>query len=67
MDEIDVTQDRMDKEILLARKIYAKDVPKGVAGECIECEEESTRLINGECARCRERMKKYRAINGNPT
>jgi hypothetical protein len=29
------------------------DIPKGVAGTCRQCEEESPRLIGGRCAPCR--------------
>ena len=64
MDDLDVTQDRMDKEILLAREQYAKDIPEGKTGECVDCEELSPRLIQGRCARCRDTNKKYIKING---
>ena len=64
MDEIDITQDRMEKEILQAREAYAKDIPEGKEGECIDCEEHSFRLIRGRCAKCRDINKKYLKING---
>lgn len=62
MDEIDITQDRMDKEIAIAREFYAQDIPTGTPGECEMCEEMSPRLINGECARCRDKRKKYEGL-----
>ena len=32
----------------------AADIPKGYAGECVLCGEDSLRLVKGECAPCRD-------------
>lgn len=30
-------------------------MPKGQPGECVKCGEDSPRLVNGVCARCRDK------------
>ena len=36
------------------RKV-AGDIPKGYAGECYRCGEESLRLVDDACAPCRDK------------
>lgn len=60
MDELDMTQERID--MLLAADIAelqkkAASIPKGEPGECEKCGEDSPRLVNGVCARCRDKYK----------
>jgi hypothetical protein len=57
-DVFDQTQDRLEREQELrdlARPVEPYEPPPGVAGECERCWEESARLINGVCARCRDK------------
>ena len=65
MDEIDystaVQQSTEEKAIAAAMKA-ASEIPEGNAGECIECGEESKRIVHGKCSPCRDRESRmYRA------
>ena len=60
MDELDITQDCMDKELAMSLEFYAKDIPKGKEGECMSCGMMSPRIINGECPPCRDQREKYK-------
>lgn len=57
-DEIDfateLTQRRTEEEVRAASKA-AREMPAGEPGECDLCGEHFTRLVNGVCARCRDR------------
>lgn len=63
MNMADIAQDQQDR--LLERAIAAArgEIEPGVAGECIECGEESMRLIGGACARCRDTRDRLYAGN----
>lgn len=52
-DDIDVVNER---ELKADKAIHSirYDIPKGISGECEECEEYSPRLIDGVCAFCRD-------------
>jgi len=53
MDDADLaTQCDLLADELIHRRRY--DIPKGVAGICKDCDEQSPRLIDGCCARCRD-------------
>lgn len=58
MDDVDNAneffQEAHDKSIALIRA-QAADIPKGMAGECFQCGEESLRLVKGACAPCRDK------------
>ena len=64
-DDADRAQDCID--IVVAEGIAAtgKDIPPGVAGLCMECGYHCSRLILGECARCRDDLSKIRGILGS--
>lgn len=59
-DEIDIANDRVEEEsargVALVRMLAA-NMPAGDPGECERCGEESKRLVNGACARCRDKFK----------
>lgn len=42
----------------------AAGIPAGEPGECEECGEESPRLVERLCARCRDRIAEARRRNG---
>lgn len=54
-DDADISQERELKRDQMTHS-FRYDIPKGVAGECRECEEHSPRLINKLCARCRDML-----------
>lgn len=59
----------LDMEMLEARRIAAirhraGTIAPGVSGECDQCGEDSPRLVGGCCARCRDRLDRYRARDG---
>lgn len=56
-DDIDRTNDRVLAETSALIAAAAADIPTGQPGECDLCGEWSGRLIDGNCAPCRE---KYR-------
>lgn len=53
-DQIDMAAEISD--LFLARSIRAarQPVPVGVPGECETCFEDSSRLVGGRCAPCRD-------------
>jgi hypothetical protein len=56
-DEADLTSDRMEVEMsarLAELHRTAVSIPAGYPGECERCGEESPRLVDGVCARCRD-------------
>jgi hypothetical protein len=60
-DEADQAQERMDFELAIKLKAAGSyHLPEGVAGDCDLCGEWSGRLIDGECAPCRD---KYARVN----
>lgn len=46
-----------EDQVLKAAAAAAKNIPIGVAGECVRCGEESPRLVRGVCAPCRDKYK----------
>lgn len=54
-DEIDLAQEREHLATQDAIRRAAKDIPPGKAGDCELCGEWSGRLVNGTCARCRDK------------
>ena len=59
VDEIDHIQElTLLENEGLARGIAARAViPAGEPGECLNCGEESKRLVRGNCARCRDELR----------
>lgn len=57
MDEIDKAQDRDQLATEEAIRRASKEIPPGKAGECDLCGEWCGRLLNGTCARCRDKWK----------
>lgn len=60
---------RLEQEHL-ARSIAAarQPVPIGAPGECDNCGEDSPRLVNGHCARCRDgrtRIARFHSVMGD--
>lgn len=59
MDEVDISNDRLqhdtDRRVAEVRK--KAELDPGTPGECELCGEDSPRLINGACARCRDKYK----------
>jgi RNA polymerase-binding transcription factor DksA len=59
-DEADISQARIEileaAGVAAVREAAAK-MPAGTPGECELCGEESPRLVNGACARCRDKHK----------
>lgn len=59
-DEIDIANDELEKQYDKAQRHFREQVamiPKGEPGECYKCGEESLRLVEGACARCRDKYK----------
>jgi RNA polymerase-binding transcription factor DksA len=61
-DEVDRAE--KDAEFLMdaqVRDIHSKvtKIPAGVPGECDKCGEDSPRLVEGNCARCRDKFKLF--------
>lgn len=58
-DEIDLQSIRDAVELdaaVAAVRAKAAEIPKGVAGECEYCGEYFARIVNGHCARCRDKL-----------
>lgn len=64
MDEADKAQDDIDMLLALHVRAARGEIPVGVEGECDSCGELKPRLIDGMCARCRDRQDKMRRLNG---
>ena len=56
-DVVDQAQERQEQIEALALNKPRYELPKGLAGECKKCGEESPRLIGGACAPCRDKFK----------
>lgn len=57
-DELDITStniEMMEAAAIAGIREQAAKIEKGVAGECIHCEEHSARLVRGSCAPCRDK------------
>ena len=59
-DEVDKTEERarllLEAEVAAVQRLAA-NIPKGEPGECALCGEETTRLVHGNCAPCRDKYK----------
>lgn len=66
-DIIDIANDyaaiEAESSLAMVRRAAAA-IPAGEPGECEECGEESPRLVERLCARCRERIAEARRRNG---
>lgn len=66
-DIIDIANDyaaiEAESSLAMVRRAAAA-MPAGEPGECEECSEESPRLVERLCARCRERIAEARRRNG---
>lgn len=60
MDEVDTANKLIEtlaeKDVAFIR-YKAAQMPKGETGECEYCGEHSQRIVNGACARCRDKLK----------
>lgn len=56
MDEIDLAQEREEIATRDAIRRHSKEIPPGTPGECDLCGEWTGRLVNGTCARCRDKF-----------
>lgn len=61
-DEVDRAEE--DSEFLMdaqVKDIHSKvsKIPPGTPGECDKCGEESPRLVEGNCCRCRDKFKLF--------
>lgn len=56
-DDIDCAQDRqrIETESAIRRVQRRAEIRPGIAGECSHCGETYLRLVNGACARCRDK------------
>lgn len=59
-DEADQTDERTSVELSaevaeIQRK--ARQIAKGVPGECVKCGEDMPRLVGGVCCPCRDKLK----------
>jgi hypothetical protein len=57
MDEIDLAQERDQMATDDAIRRASKEIPPGKPGDCDLCGEWTARLVNGTCARCRDKWK----------
>lgn len=58
-DEADMADAAITKRLEMAveaARMRAAAIPEGVAGDCHGCGEYSVRLVNDNCARCRDKM-----------
>lgn len=66
-DIIDIANDyaaiEAESSLAMVRRAAAA-IPAGEPGECEECGEDSPRLVERLCARCRERIDEARRRNG---
>ena len=66
-DIIDIANDyaaiEAESSLAMVRRAAAA-IPAGEPGECEECGEESPRLVERMCARCRERIDEARRRSG---
>lgn len=57
IDPLDVASREADREVARAEsniRLAVSQIPAGSPGECIECGEEFSRLVQGHCGRCRD-------------
>ena len=64
MDDADAAQTEIENALSLRIASARGEIRIGVSGECEACGEVSKRLIDGECARCRDRAAKYKLLRG---
>jgi hypothetical protein len=64
MDEVDRTEERIERELAAAVAAARGQIPPGSAGDCDLCGEWSGRLIDGACAPCRDRAEARRRLTG---
>jgi hypothetical protein len=55
MDEIDLAQEREEIATRDAIRRNSKEMAPGKPGDCDMCGEWTGRLVNGTCARCRDK------------
>jgi hypothetical protein len=55
MDEIDLAQEREEIATRDAIRRHSKEMAPGKPGDCDMCGEWTGRLVNGTCARCRDK------------
>lgn len=59
-DDVDMTTERMEREMAqLSAAVTGYTIPVGKAGDCDMCGEWSGRLVDGECAPCRDRYSRH--------
>ena len=59
-DEIDranATAEAATERAIAAARSAAMDIPAGTAGPCDFCGEDTTRLVGGACAPCRDKWR----------
>ena len=56
-DKADIANDYYERWLNEKIKLVRAEIPKGEPGICDYCDEESLRLIDGVCARCRDKYK----------
>jgi len=56
-DEADIANDYAERWLKDALAANCPEIPEGSPGECDWCGEDSLRLVNGYCARCRDENK----------
>lgn len=55
MDEADRASPEIDMNLAEAIRRHSKDLAPGKPGDCDMCGEWTGRLVNGTCARCRDK------------
>jgi len=55
VDEVERTQNRIEAEEAAWGKALRYEIPEGKPGDCDECGEWSSRLIDGMCVPCRDK------------
>lgn len=54
-DEVDFANERVEAHrVTSLRRVLTEKFDAGVPGDCIECGEDSPRLVGGRCAYCRD-------------
>lgn len=56
-DKADIANDYYERWLNEKLKLARTEIPKGEPGICDYCDEESPRLVDGVCARCRDKYK----------
>jgi hypothetical protein len=60
-DDADITEERMGIELERLISAARRSVPPGHAGECDRCGEFTKRLIDNNCAPCRDKIERMQA------